>query len=115
MSLSERAGTWINRQASAAGSDWAANAWDRIGQFIDRHSNYSEAEWAALLLREQLADAAPFAAHDSAAMGCCGCGAWLADVCTHPSDRYPLGESYCWRCVDRKGIDGYRVLPGRAR
>jgi hypothetical protein len=111
MSFGERVDTWINRQASAACGDRATMFWDRIGRFIDRHRNYSEAEWAALLLREQLDDDAPV----SATTGCCGCGSWLADVCTHPSDGYPRGESYCWKCVDGCRIDGYRVLPGRAR
>lgn len=88
---------------------------ERISDFVDRHRNYSDAEWATLLLREHLADAAPELLNDSPASGCCGCGSWLADVRTHPSDGYPRGESYCWKCVDRKGIDGYRVLPGCER
>ncbi len=112
MSLTERAGDWISRQASGAHSDRVGAAWDRIAQFVDRHRNYSDAEWAVMLLREQLS---PDDLNSSAAVGCCGCGSWLADVCTHPSDGYPHGETYCWKCVDRLGVDGYRVLPGRSR
>lgn len=70
---------------------------------------------ALFLLRDQLADAAPNVADDSAAMGCCGCGAWMCDVVTAPSDGYPHGEGYCWRCVDRHELVVYRVLPGRER
>lgn len=75
----------------------------------------SDAEEAALTLRDMLAGLDPAALDTSPAQGCCGCGKWMADVCTPPSPGYPHGEGYCWSCVDRKGITGYVVLEGRAR
>lgn len=80
---------------------------------FDRVSNkHSE---AIFLLRDQLAEAAPDV--DSAAYGCCGCGAWMCDVQTLSTPGYPHGEGYCWGCVDssRRIIVDYRVLPGRDR
>jgi hypothetical protein len=71
-------------------------------------------EEAVFMLREQLAEASEVAAHYSPAMGCCGCGAWMADVVTPPTEDTPNGESYCWRCVDRHRIARYVVLPGRS-
>lgn len=51
------------------------------------------------------------------AMGCCGCGAWFADVRTPGWEGAPRGESYCWRCVDspEHPLTTYTVLPGRER
>ncbi len=115
MSISERANTWIHRQAGAVNSDRATMFWDRVGLFIDRHSNYSEAEWATLLLQEQLHDADPEALFNSPASGCCGCGSWLCDVRTPAWEGGPHGEAYCWKCVDRKRIGEYVVLPGCER
>lgn len=50
---------------------------------------------------DQLVDNCP-------ATGCCGCGAWMADVRT-------AGESYCWACVPHLVASDYTVLPGRDR
>jgi hypothetical protein len=72
--------------------------------------NLENAEDAALMLRDALADVAPGLLDNSPASGCCGCGTWMADVRT-------CGESYCWGCADRLGIreDEYDILPGRDR
>lgn len=77
--------------------------------------DYNDTEMAVLMLREHLADAAPDVLDNSPASGCCGCGAWLADVVTPPSDGYPSGEAYCWKCVRKHRINEYTVLPGRER
>lgn len=47
--------------------------------------------------------------------GCCRCGALLCDVLTPMTRAYPIGETYCWRCVDQAGITAYTVFPGRER
>lgn len=78
-------------------------------------STYTEVEEAALHLRDILAGVDPDALNASPAQGCCGCGAWMCDVTTHPSPGYPYGEGYCWRCVDAKGITELVVLEGRMR
>lgn len=77
-------------------------------------ADYSDAEQAALMLRDRMPVGDLMR---SPAQGCCGCGSWLADVNTHPSDGYPYGEGYCWGCVDGKYIpaDRYVVLEGRQR
>jgi hypothetical protein len=78
-------------------------------------TSLTDAEEAALLLRDMLAGLDPDAFDASPAQGCCGCGNWMADVKTAPSAGYPRGEGYCWACVDRMGITGYVVLEGRQR
>lgn len=71
---------------------------------------------AVALLQELLADEVATEVVDNCpAMGCCGCGSWLADVRTPGSQGAPRGESYCWVCVDGKGIRRYVALPGRER
>jgi hypothetical protein len=73
---------------------------------------------AVALLQELLSDEVDEAVVDNCpAMGCCGCGAWMADVRTPGWEGAPGGESYCWTCVDSPGhsIAEYIVLPGRER
>lgn len=84
---------------------------------IMRNRTASQLEEAALMLREQLAEASDLMACYSPAMGCCGCGAWMADVRTPGWEGAPGGESYCWRCVTspKHDIPEYIVLPGRER
>lgn len=97
----------------------------RIWQIIDRvprvsfGRNLASLEEAVFELRDRLAEADPGAALTCPAYGCCGCGSWMADVATMPTDEYPAGEAYCWRCVSRKRISRYLILdrtsmaPGR--
>ena len=75
----------------------------------------SDAEQAALHLRDLLDAVRPDLLDASPGQGCCGCGCWMADVRTPASAGYPRGEGYCWRCVDAKGITEYAVLEGRAK
>jgi hypothetical protein len=84
---------------------------------IMRRRDARELAEAVLTLREQLAEASEVMATYSPAMGCCGCGAWMADVLTSATEDTPHGESYCWTCVDspRHSITNYIVLPGRER
>lgn len=63
---------------------------------------------AIALLREVLEEADPTITDACPAMGCCGCGAWIADVLAQAD------EMYCWACVDA-GTFKYVVLPGRQR
>lgn len=81
-----------------------------------RNQTLNELEEAVFLLRDQLAVVAPDVLDDSAAGGCCGCGAWMCDVRT-PSDPMPphRSEGYCWSCVDSHNIAEYAVLFGRQR
>lgn len=62
---------------------------------------------AVFHLRDCLAFVDPAAADGCRAFGCCGCGAWMADVRV---GREPYYESYCWRCVRRHGVTDYAVL-----
>lgn len=82
---------------------------------IMRRRTATELVEAVLTLREQLAEASEVMATYSPAMGCCGCGAWMADVLTPAGEGAPNGESYCWRCTDKHAIASYIVLPGRER
>lgn len=77
---------------------------------------WRQADEAILMLQDTLNRVAPDELDQCPASGCCGCGAWMCDVRTpaNPPD-YPRGESYCWSCVDRIGITGFTVLPGRNR
>jgi hypothetical protein len=82
---------------------------------IMRRRDARELAEAVLTLREQLAEASEVMATYSPAMGCCGCGAWMADILTPASEGAPHGESYCWSCASRHRITKYIVLPGRER
>lgn len=85
---------------------------------VMRRRTALDLEDAVLMLRDQLAAAFPQAADESPAMGCCGCGSWMADVRTQPTDGAPHGELYCWRCVDSRPTIAAlvaTVLPGRGR
>lgn len=79
-----------------------------------RTRTLADLEAAVFELQDRLADADPNAVRDCPAYGCCGCGAWMADVVTEPTADLPYGESYCWRCVSKHRIDGYLIMPGRA-
>jgi hypothetical protein len=77
---------------------------------IRRRRTLRDLEEAVFVLQEWLAQADPDAIRICPAYGCCGCGAWMADVVTAPTDGAPHGESYCWRCVRRHRITGYTEL-----
>jgi hypothetical protein len=78
-----------------------------------RNRTLSDLEEAVFLLRDQLAEANPQMIRDSAAFGCCGCGAWVADVVTPVGPNLRYGEHYCWSCVDTHDIGEYTVLSRR--
>lgn len=82
---------------------------DRLPRLTTRR-NLADLEAAVFELRDRLAQADPDAVRDCPAYGCCGCGAWMADVVTQPTDGTPYGESYCWRCVRSHRIDGYLIM-----
>lgn len=70
------------------------------------------------LLQELLSDEVDDVIVDNCpAMGCCGCGAWMADVRTPGWTGAPGGESYCWSCVDSPDheITQYTAFAGRER
>jgi hypothetical protein len=70
---------------------------------IVRTRTLRDLEAAVLLLRDDTAD-------QRAAHGCCGCGAWMADVVLLPPN---APEGYCLRCVRDLCIGDYEMLPGR--
>ncbi|MCZ7440794.1 hypothetical protein O7598_31130 [Micromonospora sp. WMMC241] len=78
-----------------------------------RSRTLADLQAAVFELQDRLAAVDPHAVANCPAFGCVGCGAWMADVVTAPSAGSPIGESFCWRCVRRRGITGYQVLPGR--
>lgn len=78
-----------------------------------RRKTLADLQAVVFELRDRLAEANPQAVTHCPAFGCCGCGAWMADVVTEPTTDYPHGESYCWRCVAAHRVEGFRVLRGR--
>jgi hypothetical protein len=75
----------------------------------------TDAAAAAMHLRDLLGEIDHDAYAASPGQGCCGCGAWMADVRTPGWSGAPRGEGYCWACVDRMSITEYVVLEGRRR
>jgi hypothetical protein len=103
-----RVAAWLRYRVCRAVALPHPEVWDE-----DRYPKTPAGWWR--YLREQVAssEVAWYESPDVPWVGCCGCGSLWPSVCTHPTPPdYPLGETYCWRCVDRFGLspDEYRVL-----